>query len=393
MQPQTPPYHSHVLDAFVALAGTRPWRARMAEIGRRAASGPRTGAAIRQRHAFELAIERLRSPLARPAATAELRAAWLAADAVALAQRLGPLGRARLRDTLRAAISGDGTLVPLFHTLRTASLQVARGFAVTFDRLAEEAGHDLLITRGTLEAEIACEVVSAEAGRLVQRTAWSQLADGLDADVRIWLARHPGRYLLKLTLPQTLHGSKPAEIHGRIRRLLHTGQRRDADDAAVLRLDPLVLHGADARTRVVSWLRHEFGPEAHLAVIGAGNSVFAMVARAARPDEVAVAVHRRLVAAAASRLSGTRPGILAVFVEDTDHAEWRSLRERLELEGEARKFLAHRAARHVIAVTCASRFELFGTSDAAAEGELRFRNPANPAARTAALAPAVLSSV
>jgi len=31
--------------------------------------------------------------------------------------------------------------------------------------------------------------------------------------------------------------------------------------------------------------------------------------------------------------------------------------------------------------------------DAAAEGELRFRNPAHPAAKAAALAPAVLSSM
>jgi hypothetical protein len=47
----------------------------------------------------------------------------------------------------------------------------------------------------------------------------------------------------------------------------------------------------------------------------------------------------------------------------------------------------------VIAVTCASRFELFGTADAAEEGELRFRNPAHPAAKAAALGPAILSSV
>jgi hypothetical protein len=45
-------------------------------------------------------------------------------------------------------------------------------------------------------------------------------------------------------------------------------------------------------------------------------------------------------------------------------------------------------------VTCASRLELFGIAapDAAEEGELRFRNPAHPAAKMPALAPAVASS-
>jgi hypothetical protein len=49
----------------------------------------------------------------------------------------------------------------------------------------------------------------------------------------------------------------------------------------------------------------------------------------------------------------------------------------------------------VVAVTCTSRLELFAMAgpDAAADGELRFRNPAHPAAKAPGLAPAVLSSV
>ena len=78
MQPQPPPYDQQALDAFIALTGPRLWKARMAEIGRRAASGPRAGQAARQRHALELAIERLRGMLTRPATTAELHAARLA---------------------------------------------------------------------------------------------------------------------------------------------------------------------------------------------------------------------------------------------------------------------------------------------------------------------------
>ncbi len=142
-------------------------------------------------------------------------------------------------------------------------------------------------------------------------------------------------------------------------------------------------------------LRREFGPEAHLAVTTAGGGIFVLAARASQQNEVAAAVRRRMAAIVPARLTGTRPGILAMFVEDTDRLEWRLLRERLELEGEARQFLTNPEARHVVAVTCSSRLELFGLGepDAAPDGELRFRNPAHPAAKRPELAPAVLSSI
>jgi hypothetical protein len=312
---------------------------------------------------------------------------------VKLSRALSAQGRGRLRNKLRAALAGDGTLVPVFHMLRTAALQVSRGFMVAFPGLEGEAPYDLLIARDAIEAEIACEVVSAEEGRLVHRRAWSHLADQVDADLRSWLTAYPGRYLLKMTFPQGLVTGALAEMHSRIRRLLQTHGRRDDDDAAVLRLDPLMLAGRDADVGLMPSLRREFGPEAHLAVTAAGRGLFVMAARAGRTDEVAIAVRHRLFAITPTRLSGTRPGILAMFIDDTGREEWRGLRERLELEGEARQFLAYKAARPVIAVTCASRFELFGMTDAADDGELRFRNSAHPAAKAAALGPAILSSV
>src|SRR6185437_13530929 len=185
-------------------------------------------------------------------------------------------------------------------------------------------------------------------------------------------------------------------LHQRIRAMLETKSRQNHDEAIILRLDPLLLAGAQAEDLgLMSSLRREFGPEAHLSVTTAGGGVFVMAARAGQENEIAVSIRKRLAALAPARLSGTRPGILSVFVEDTDRAEWRGLRERLELEGETRQFLTNPEARTVVAVTFASRLELFGIQDAdtAPDGEWRFRNPGHPAARIAALAPAVLSSV
>lgn len=391
------------LDAFVGLVGPRLWNDRLLSIARRDGAGPRARRALVQCHAIEMAIERLRAPgRNRPPGEAEQRVAALAADAVRLAGELTPPGRERLRAWLRAALTGDNTLVPVFHQLRTAWLQRSRGFEVSHAGLDEAAPFDLLLRRDGIEAEVACDIMSAEEGRGVHRGAWFHLADRVDPDLQTWLAAHPGRYLLKMTLPRGLKremesagGSPLGVLHGRIRTLLTERRRGDHDEAAVLRLDPLLLAAAQAdELGLLSRLRAEFGPEAHLSVTASGDAVFVMAARAGQANEIAVAMRRRLVDIAPARLTGTRPGIIAMFIEDVDRGEWRVLRERLEIEAEARQFMTGPQARGVVAVTVASRLELFGLAapDGVSDGELRFRNPAHPAARTAALAPAVLSS-
>ncbi len=382
-----------VLDAFVDLAGPALWRARFEDIRRQAAIGPRAGKAIHARHIACYAIERLRRGVAATT-EAEHRMGVLAAEAVTLSVGLSPLARDRLVAMIRTALVGDGTLIPTFHLLRTAALQRERGFAVRFVGLEGESAADLLIARDGAEAEVACDVISAEEGRRVPRGAWFDLADRVDPDLQRWLETHPGRYVLRVSLPDGLADDGLAGLHARIRDMLSADRRTERGQAAVLRLDRLLLAGAQAdELGLLSSLKREFGPEAQLAVTMAGNGVFVLAARAGRENDVAHAVCGHLDAIAASRLGQARAGIVAVFVEDTDRAEWRGLRERLELEGETRHFLIRPRSRAVVAVTFASRLEMFGAEDEIAEGDLRFRNPTHPAARAAALSPAITSSV
>ncbi len=388
------------LQAFVEGFGVRAWADRMAELEAAVAGSTRLSRAVQQRHVVELTINRwLRSGRNRPPSVAELCIASLAADASRLFEALPAESRNRFRARLRGAAIGDNTFIPPFHMLRIAALQRSRGFDVAFAGLEDEATFDLLLHRDGQEAEVACDVVSAEDGRGVHRGAWSRLCDRIDPELQIWLASHPGRYLLKMTLPQGLknlpEGDALGALHSRITTMLSTMRRADYDEAAVLRLDPLMLAAAQAdELGLMPRLRTEFGPEAHLAITAAERSLFVMAARAGQENEVAIAVRRRMTAVAPARLTGVRPGILAMFIEDTDRTEWRLLRERLDLEGEARQFMTDPGARSVVAVTCASRVEMFGMSpDAAPDGELRFRNPSHPAAKAAALAPAVTSSV
>ena len=411
--------------AFVRLVGGRAWSSRIAALARRAQSGPLSGRAAQQRHALEFALARAADPrAAAKAGPAERRVLAFAQDAVRLARTLPAGPRARLRALLAAGLTGDATLIPLWHLLRSAALYRQRGFAVEFAGLAEGAPYDLRITRAGVMAEVACETVSAEEGRPVHRGDWYALVDRVHPELQTWLAAHPGRYLLKVTLPEGLSGpDQAAGLQSRIMALLAAEKRQDSSADAVLKLDPLVLAGAQAASALPhgyqtlskapnhtgswgpfeSWdnlklgakFTAQFGPEAHLAVTGdaAGGSVFVMAARAGRENAVADAVAARMRQSAEARLSGTAPGILSVFVDDLDRTEWRSLRETLKLEGAVRRFLTEAVARRVVAAACASRMEMFGMAPPAAapDGELRFRNPAHPAGKGQALAPAVTS--
>ena len=383
---------------FVRLVGRDAWTSRMDTLNRRTQSGAMSGRAALQRHAVEFALARAAAPngAAKPG-PAERHILALARDVVSLAERLPRGPRARLRARLEEGLSGEATLVPLWHLLRAAALYRARGFTVDFAGLAEEAPFDLRIERDGIVAEVACEAVSAEEGRPVHRGDWYALVDRVHPGLQTWLAAHPGRYLLKVTLPEGLSGpGHAAELQSRITALLAAEKRQDSSADAVLKLDPLVLAGAQAGSALPQHLRAQFGPEAHLAVTAApgGGSVFVMAARAGRQNAVADAVAARMRQAAEGRLTGTAPGIVSVFLDDLDRSEWRSLRETLQLEGAVRRFLTEPVARRMVAAACTSRMELYGMAppDAAPDGELRYRNPGHPAGKLAALAAAVTSA-
>ncbi len=400
MQPAAMRIDVSPINAFIDACGEAAWRDRIAALQAASARPNHGGRHILQRHCIELTLERLRTrPPARPPSTAERLIAGYAKLAAETLDELAPAGRDALRAMFGAAVADKGSLVAPFHLLRTADTHRARGFAVRFAALEDHAPFDLLIERNGMQAEVACDVVSAEDGRGVHRGAWFTLVDQVDPELQTWLRAHPGRYLLKMTLPNGLKSTSDAgqlaALHARITAMLKSQTRTDGDAAAVLRLDPLMLAAAQAdELGLMPRLRQEFGPEAHLSVTAVGGGIFVMAARAGQENEVAIAVRRRLDAIAPARLTGQRPGILAIFVEDTDRNEWRALREKLELEGETRQFMTHPEARSVVAVTCTSRLEFFGMSgpETAPDGEFRFRNPAHPAAKAEALAPAVLSS-
>lgn len=387
------------IEQFIVFVGQDLWAARLADIAARSAATNRLGGVLKQRHALELALERMRPKRPTPPSVAEQKLHAIVEEIVATIQILTAAGAARLRERLQAALRGEGSLVDIFHLFRTAALNQARGFGVSFTGLEQGTLHDFVLVRDGVEMECVCETISAEAGRDIHRRAWAQFCDRIEGQMKRWLGARPGRYLLKMTLARGLRDGRDdllETLQRRVLAMLETGTRLDQDEIAVLRVEPLAMSGSSPTVDgLMTRLRREFGPEAHLSVSACADGVWAMAARAGRRNEVAGVIRAHLDRLAPDRVSGTRPAVLSLFLEDIDRGEWRVLRESLELEGAARHFMTCGGASAVVAVTCYSRMEMFGLTgpDAVAEGELRFRNPAHPAAKDPALAPAILSSV
>lgn len=113
-KPLTTPAASSI-GSFVDLVGGKRWRERLAEIRDLAAAGPRASQAIRQRHVLELSVEKLRrQPGIRPSVTEGLLGS-IAREIPLIAENLTSRGRDRLVDQLRCGLSGQNTLIPVFH--------------------------------------------------------------------------------------------------------------------------------------------------------------------------------------------------------------------------------------------------------------------------------------
>jgi hypothetical protein len=85
---------------------------------------------------------------------------------------LSALGRERFLVWLKPSLTKQGCLFDVFHLLRIATMRRSQGFEMQSAGFEMAALFELLIRRGGVAAEFACDVLSAEEGRGIHRRAW-----------------------------------------------------------------------------------------------------------------------------------------------------------------------------------------------------------------------------
>ena len=252
--------------------------------------------------------------------------------------RLNPVGQIRLRGMLFDALKNDYGLGPLAYEIKVATHLMTLGFDVEFSDLEGNANYDFLAKNGDVCIEIECKFISADVGKKIHRKRLFQLGGVLEPKLRQFLGNPGTGLLVRLTLPDRLHGNEQQHVElsdlvcGAIaeKKMTHTyGMNRvamqefDIVDSPFRDQNPSKLVEAD----VEKFLLERFGLDNKnvLAVFGRDQGAIIVVIESAKGDAVLKGIHSQLKRAAKRQFSGSLPAILCCHLADITEGELLSL--------------------------------------------------------------------
>jgi len=277
-------------------------------------------------------------------------AVWVLESALTLRTLLpGIPGELRKQFTGRL-LSSEGVASPLLELSMAGHFWQA-GYAITWlqgsgvvgDRTSEfvASAHDL-------ELEIECKSKTRDAGRRVARPAFYRLADsitellqerGLYGEVRVELAD-------RMPVGNRWREEVLARLPSREGRGTVAGPGACQISWELFRGGKIVVPESALRD-TISALRHE--PFAHLSVTGAGGpsgsrGPIVVIARSGKPDRILESIQRELLDAA-DQFSGTRPGVICMYLPEVESLE--AIKDSGVLEGVAHAAFNRRSQRQV----------------------------------------------
>jgi hypothetical protein len=346
---------SSVLSQFVSIAGWSRWKARLAELDEVYQRSPVTQSYLRERHALEFELSRLRQRrqttgrLAKRVESTEFyRLASMATATVAVHRQLSATGKNRLRGMLLKALNSDFRAIE--HEVHIATHLVSRGFDVRPTDMEGEARFDYLANNGDREVEIECKSVGYDLGRKVHLGDFNALAERLYPICKAYVDQRLESKLIVLSLRQRLNTNDNlfSRVSSYVNEVLE--RRRDYVEDAELLLEcspyhPRILppEGDTLRQEIEKLLgTHQF----HVFVSGNSVAAVVFVARSQRPDQVLSYMFKQMKGAA-SQFTRTRPAIVCVQVEGVYPDEWHELATGSSLQVMTDRYLRSKNRSHV----------------------------------------------
>jgi hypothetical protein len=336
-----------LLSRLIAITGAAAWTQREKDFSRQIAQNPVISRYLDIQFALERAMIHARRHVANtgrlpsildPAAPNSLGALYsFAAMLAGVFGRLPPNAQNSLRRRLSGALRDNIGLAPLAFEMRTATHFMAAGFDVEFSDLCEGGGFDLLARNKKIEIEIECKSASGDLGRQIHLVRQYQLGPHLTSTMTSH--RKVGSVQLIIAmLPGRLHGQRDfmTSVANRIREGIETRESypdyhpcsvtyndfsivdSPFDCTTPFQIDDFAV--ADYFKRVVN---EDVGHT--IMTVSPRRSATVVALRSATPDKFLRALHRNLREAAASQLSGTRPGIICVQFRNLTAAQLREV--------------------------------------------------------------------
>src|SRR5882672_7207838 len=167
------------IPTFVQLMGRAKWERREDWVVGQARGSPYESKIAQSYHWLELELARLRQRRkvlgrlwAKDEGAQTYPALNFAAMVVEVHSRLSRRGKTNLEGRLRDALQADVGFAPLFIEFSIASRLMVNGFDVVFPDLEGVGSVDLLFKQNSVEGEIECKSLSADAGRKIHPKAF-----------------------------------------------------------------------------------------------------------------------------------------------------------------------------------------------------------------------------
>jgi hypothetical protein len=323
--PESPENLAPYLLLFLNIVEENRWWTRAEQLLRDATSSPYQGMIVADSHWLEMELSALASSLLKegtlpieiyPESWAAMRFAGMVVE---LHRQLTPTGRAqlfgRLRDGIKSGFAG------LYLELEMARMLLAEGFDVAFPDLEGRASYDIHFWKGAVEGEVECKSVSADAGRKIHRGDFYRFMDSIGSALQDHAQRNARDVLLI-----TIHDRLPSNV---------SSHRLLKDAASKVLLDPglTMINGPfftverepyDVRLAGIplsnsrdfySSCVQAFGQNCHVSGVATQSGCCIIAMRSQREDDHSKPV-RDALKKAATQLSGSLPGIIAVQYED-----------------------------------------------------------------------------
>jgi hypothetical protein len=246
---------------------------------------------------------------------------------------------------LRGSIFDDDSVAAFLFELQLAIHFFRRGYNVDFTDLEGKARYDLLVSDGSQELEIECKRQSIDAGRKIKKGDFYLLADVLFS-----MLHGVKRRFAVLIKSDGRMGADQKLFHdlgGALKACLETDARESAVANLEFKIEELpgdlnIKSDAEA----ASALRPYYSGSAYYAVFSNPETVIAIKCESADANKVIDAIYEK-VKDGASQLSGTKPGLLACFVEEIYDQDWDLLRDDGGLKAVAARLLSNPSRSHV----------------------------------------------
>jgi hypothetical protein len=364
------------LPGFLKLAGYDRWKRRAVQLAQEACQSPSIWRIVHHYHWLEMSLseqiimlETYGNLESRTVSLEAFAALQFAQMVVEVHKCLSSSGKLVLAGRIRDALKAENGFASLYLELDMARRLIDAGFELEFSDLEAMARYDLRFWNHRVGGEIECKSLSADAGRKIHRKDFYRFMDAVSPHMAKRVEASANEVLL-LTLDNRL----PADTESQLQ--LRSATQRLLEDATLTHIqegffeierEPLSKRLAGVSFQDVNEFykacRSAYGDSCHVSGILTPNACCLVIMRSKREDDHSKPIQDALKKAA-TQLSKTRPGFIAVQFDDIDQTDLLSvdLRRRTGLIS---YYLFHACAADHVAAT---QFSIYGGLSASANG-------------------------